>query len=203
MKTTIKSSAFIITLAGLAGCAGAPEPFAFATSYATFEALEMEFAAQTVALVDEDGDLTDPEDISTVADFDAAPSGTVTYNGAILASEEDLGGTMIGQLQLDVAFDTNSLTGTAGNFIHDEDGVYVGLLTGNSTFTDSVVVDNNFTMTLSGALSNGGSAYDTDLALQGNFLNDGGPLDTIAGDADLNLGEGAPVYEEGAFAVVD
>lgn len=203
MHIVTKTSVLLISILGLAACETPSEPFAFDTTFSSFADMETAFQASTDALVDEDGALVDTDDISQSADFAAADLGSTIYNGAIIASEEDDGGTLIGQLQLEVAFDTNTMDGRAGNFFHSEDGAVTGTLLGNTTFVRDVDVDadqNHFTMALTGALSENGRGYAATIDLEGNFLNGTNEIESIAGDATVNLGEGAATYEEGAFA---
>lgn len=203
MNLAISKIALGISIAGLAACDELAAPFAFDETFTTFAEIDTAFSGQTAALVDDDGALIDVDDISTSADFGATATGTVAYTGAIITTETDTTDQMIGQLQLDVAFDTNTINGTAGNFIHSTDGAYEGTLLGNGVIDRTVTdEDNHFDMSLAGALSNGGSGFAAEVVLGGNFVNGTDPIDTIAGDADLTLGDDAPLYDEGGFAVV-
>lgn len=203
MNLSFKASIITLAAFGVAGCEPAPEPFAFDTTYTDYATMSAALAPTVTELTDEDGDLDVAVEISDIDSFNAAPTGTVTYNGAVIIPEEG-GGTMIGQLQLDVAFGTNSMDGTAGNFIHSVDGAYAGLLLGNATIDRQLTnPPDHFGMELTGSLSNGGNAYAATLDLAGNFLDDGmNPLFAVAGDAGLDLGAGGPEYGEGAFAAV-
>lgn len=203
MHIATKTSVLLIGAISLAGCEAPGPPFAFGTTYDSFGDIETAFAASTAVLVEEDGDLIDNDDISQVADFDVMADGTAIYDGAIVANEVDDGGTLIGQLQIEVAFATDTMDGRAGNFISSVDGALTGTLLGNTTFVRTVDVDleeNNFEMTLIGALSANGEAYDATIDLQGNFLNGVADVESVAGDADLDFGASGPVFEEGAFA---
>jgi hypothetical protein len=194
----------LISALGLAACEETSAPFEVDQNFTTFADIEAAFQASTDALVDDDGELVDTDTISQSADFAAADLGTTIYNGAIIASETDEDdGTLIGQLQLEVAFDTNTMDGRASNFIHSEDGALAGTLLGNTTFMRDVDVDadeNHFTMALTGALSENGNGYNATIDLEGNFLNGTDEIENIAGDATVNLGDGAPTYQDGAFA---
>ncbi len=203
MNVAVTKIALGLGVIGLAACEEVSEPFAFDTTYATFAEIDTAFSAQTAALVNTDGSLVNAGNISTAADFGATATGSVAYNGAIIATQTGTTDQMIGQLQLDVDFDSNSLSGTAGNFIHSTDGDYIGTLTGNGVIDRNVTGgDNHFDMAMTGALSNGGNSFAANVALEGNFLNGTDPIEAIAGDADLSLGDGAPEYNEGGFAVL-
>jgi hypothetical protein len=222
MQTATKTCLLLISAIGLAGCDGPAEPFAFATTYDTFDDIETAFEASTLALVDEDGALAvDTDAISQSASFAAVSSGTTTYTGAIIAKEENIpenpddGRTLIGQLQLDVAFDTNTMNAYAGNFIFNNDDALTGTLTGNGGFVresvedpvDSGFFDPHFTdtdMTLTGGLSGpNGETYNANIGLTGYFLDIGGDVGSIAGVADVDFGDPDVVFVEGAFAVTD
>ena len=203
MHIATKTSVLLIGAIGLAGCEAPGPPFAFGTTYNSFGDIETAFAASTAALVEEDGEVVETDDISQVADFDVMADGTAIYDGAIIANEVDDGGTLIGQLQIEVAFATDTMDGRAGNFISSVDGALTGTLLGNTTFVRTVDVgleENNFEMALIGALSGNGEAFDATINLQGNFLNGVSGVESVAVDADIDLGGSGPVFEEGAFA---
>ncbi|MCK0094396.1 hypothetical protein MWU60_02340 [Yoonia sp. F2084L] len=203
MNVAVTKIALGLGVIGLAACEEVSEPFAFDPTFATFADINSAFSAQTAALVNTDGALVNAGNISTATDFGATATGSVAYKGAIIASQTGTTDRMIGQLQLDVAFDTNTVSGTAGNFIHSTDGDYVGTLTGNGVIDRNVTGgDNHFDMAMTGALSNGGNSFAANVALEGNFLNGTDTIEAIAGDADLSLGDGAPEYNEGGFAVL-
>lgn len=203
MNVATRISVLFVGVFGLAACEAPGAPFAFSTTYNSFGDIETAFAASTAALVEADGDLIDNDDISQVADFDVMADGTAIYDGAIIAKEVDDGSTLIGQLQIEVAFATDTMDGRAGNFINSVDGALTGTLLGNTTFVRTVGVDleeDNFEMELTGALSGNGEAYDATITLQGNFLNGVSDIESVAGDADLDFGPTGPAFEEGAFA---
>ena len=204
MHIATKTGVLLIGAIGLAGCEAPGAPFAFGTTYDNFTDIETAFAASTAALVDEDGDVVDTDDISQGDDFDVLAGGTAIYDGAIVASEVDDGGTLIGQLQIEVAFATDTMEGRAGNLIHSVDGALTGTLLGNTTLVRNVNVgleEDHFEMSLIGALSGtGGEAYAATIDLQGNFLNGGSDIESVAGDADIDFGPSGPEFEEGAFA---
>ncbi|MGJ8587020.1 MAG: hypothetical protein ACSHXW_02610 [Yoonia sp.] len=220
MQTATKTCLLLISAIGLAGCDGPAEPFAFATTYTSFASLETaveeSFDPAMTPIVNEDGTLVDNTMISKSIDFGA--SGTTTYTGAILAQEADSGDgrAVIGQLQLDVAFDTSTMVGHAGNFFisESEDGsipevALNGTLTddGNGSFDRllGTTDEPHFTgMSLSGALSGpNAEEYNANITLEGYFLNAPGTVDAIAGSAVVDFGDTAPDFEEGAFAVTD
>ncbi len=225
MQTVTKTSLLLIGALGLAGCDGPAEQFEFATTYDTFDGIETALEASTLALVDTDGTLQESVAIAETDDFPGT-GGTTTYTGAIIAQEADGGAdrTVIGQLQLDVAFNTSTMVGHAGNFFisesadgNTEEVALNGTLTddGNGSFnrllgaTDdgSGVVTNvpHFTgMSLSGALSGpNAEEFDAQVTLEGYFLNDVGTVDAIAGEAVVDFGDTAPVFDDGAFAVTN
>jgi len=210
MHHMTKFTALVLGTFGLVACDGASDPFAFDPTFANFDDINGKLGTAAEGLVD-DGEL---EDTATLAsndftvsdsdDFDAVTAGNVTYNGAIIAEREDASSTLIGQLQVEVAFGTNTMEGRAGNFIDSVDGSYTGLLLGNTTFDEDADPDNDdnhFDMELSGALSNGGNGGEATVTLDGYFLNDDAePIGIIAGGATVDLGEAGPDYDPGAFA---
>lgn len=219
MQTVTKTSLLLIGALGLAGCDGPAEQFEFAETYTTFEDYDA-LATFPETLVDEDG-LRTTDDIAQPDNFATAGTGTTSYTGAILtetvSSGDEASRLLVGQLQLDVAFSTDTITGYAGNFIYEDDEALNGTLTGNGGFVrvsepDPDDADNfspHFTgMNLTGALSGpNGEAYDANVALTGYFLADGtdseSPVDSIAGIAEFDFGATGPEFETGIFAVTD
>lgn len=201
MHIATKTSVLLIGAIGLAGCDGPLDPFAFDTTYTTFADIDAAFSDEVEANVDEDGDLQEPGDRSDIATLEAE-SGTSIYNGAIVAQEESSGPVMIGQLQLEVNFDTTRIDGTAGNFIKSNDDVVDGTLFGSGVYNTDYSADANghhFNMDLEGALTDNGMTYDTTIALGGNFIDTNGDANDIAGDADITM-TGGPVFDDGAFS---
>ncbi|PXW70263.1 hypothetical protein C7964_102148 [Loktanella sp. PT4BL] len=217
MQTVTKTSLLLIGALGLAGCDGPAEQFEFATTFDNFA--DLQSISDPDDLVNDDGSLVDDTKIAQSADFAGVASGVTSYTGAVSALEEndttnpDDGRTLIGQLQLDVAFDTNTMVGHAGNFIFSTGDALTGTLTGNGGFVrdavenpvDSAEFDPHFEgIPLIGALSGpNGEAYDATIGLTGYFLNDGSMVDSIAGEAVFDFGPAGPNFEEGAFAVTD
>lgn len=218
MQTVTKTSLLLLGALGLAGCDGPAEQFEFAETYTTFDDYDA-LAAFADALVDEDG-LRTTDDIAQPANFATAGTGTTSYTGAILTqttSGAEPIRILVGQLQLDVAFSTDTITGYAGNFIYDNDEALNGTLIGNGGFVresvestpDAEDFSPHFTgMNLTGPLSGpNGEAYDANIALTGYFLANGtdsmSPVDSIAGTADVNFGGTGPEFELGIFAVTD
>ncbi len=202
MHTAIKTSALCICAFGVAACDGPTEPFAFDTTYTTFAEISAAFQADVNANVEPNGLLVNPLDISESDDFNSVDGGSAIYNGAIIADERVSGERVIGQLQIEADFDTDRIDGRAGNFIRSNNDALTGTLFGNSTFTRDAETDpdgNNFTMDLTGTLDDGGTLLDTTIALQGNFLSNGGDVSDVAGDADITV-DGGLEFEDGAFS---
>ncbi len=184
MQTATKTCLLLISAIGLAGCDGPAEPFAFATTYDTFDNIETALEASTLALVGTDGTIQEGVAIAETADFPVA-GGTTTYTGAIIAQEADGGAdrTVIGQLQLDVAFDTSTMVGHAGNFfISESDDGSIPEVALNGTLTDDgngsfdrllgTTDEPHFTgMSLTGGALSGpnGEEYNANIALEGYF----------------------------------
>jgi hypothetical protein len=222
MQTATKISLLLISAIGLAGCDGPSEPFAFATTFDDFASYE---PLQTFAeaLLDDDGEIITTADIAQPGNFPTPGAGSTSFTGAIIAVQPATGAVpddsrvLVGQLQLDVAFDTNTMDGYAGNFIYDNNDALIGTLTGNGVFVRESVQDpaddDNFSphfsdMTLTGGLSGpNGEAYNANIALTGYFLADGdvanSPVDSIAGIADIDFGDSGPDFDPGIFAVTD
>jgi hypothetical protein len=201
MQTVTKTSLLLIGALGLAGCDGASEPFEFATTYTTFADIDVALSSEVDSNVDEDGDLLLLSERSSVATLEAE-SGTSIYNGAIIAQEESSGPVMMGQLQLEVDFDTTRIDGIAGNFIKSNDDVVDGTLFGAGSFDSDFTADGNghhFNLDLEGALTDNGVTYATTITLGGNFIDTNGNADNIAGDADIVM-DGGPIFDEGAFS---
>ncbi|MEJ8560719.1 hypothetical protein QTO30_05390 [Yoonia sp. GPGPB17] len=202
MHIATKTSVLLISAIGLAGCDEASEPFAFDTTYTNFADISNAFSADVDLNVDEDGDLQNLADRSETATLEAE-SGSAIYNGAIVAQQESSGPVMIGQLQLEVDFDTTGIDGRAGNFIKSNDEVVDGTLFGTGNFNPDFSADANghhFNMDLEGVLVDDGTGYNTTITLGGNFLDTNGDADDIAGDADIIM-DGGPVFDDGAFSV--
>lgn len=201
MHTATKTSVLLIGAIALAGCDGPLEPFAFDTTYTTFAEIDVALSGEVDANVDEDGDLLLLSERSAIATLEAE-SGTSTYNGAIVAQEESSGIFMMGQLQLEVDFDTTRIDGIAGNFIKSNDDIVDGTLFGSGNYDPDFTADaatHHFNMDLEGALTDDGVTYDTTITLGGNFIDTNGAANDIAGDADIIM-LGGPVFDEGAFS---
>ncbi|KQI72574.1 hypothetical protein AN191_06035 [Loktanella sp. 5RATIMAR09] len=219
MKTATKTSLLFLGAIGLAGCDGPAEPFEFATTFDSFEDYGA-LSAFADALVDEDG-LRTTDDIAQPDNFATAGTGTTSYTGAILTdtrpTDSETSRLLVGQLQLDVAFSTDTITGYAGNFIYEDNEALNGTLIGNGGFVrvseqdpdNADVFSPHFTdMNLVGGLSGpNGEAYDANIALTGYFLADGtnpdSPVDSIAGIAVFDFGTTGPAFETGIFAASD
>ncbi|EBA11012.1 hypothetical protein [Roseobacter sp. CCS2] len=202
MNRVTKTSLLLIGTIGLAGCDGASEAFEFDPTFNSFAEINAALAPDVSAAAEKDGTLTSfaNSNISDSDDFDTLTTGSVTYNGAIIAEQTSDAGTLIGQLQITADLDTNALDGIAGNFFHSEDGEVGGRMFGSSTFTQDVGSDgDHFEMQLSGNLEQGGTAFDATVDLTGNFFNDGDSVGQVAGDADFEFAGGGPEYEQGAF----
>ena len=220
MHTVTKTSLLLIGALGLAGCDGASEPFEFATTFDTFADYDPILTFADV-LIDEGGEIITTDDIAQPDNFATAGTGTTSYTGAILTetvpSDDEASRLLVGQLQLDVAFSTDTITGYAGNFIYQDNEALNGTLIGNGGFVrvseqdpdDADVFSPHFTgMNLTGALSGpNGEAYDANIALTGYFLAEGdvpgSAVDSIAGTADFDFGNTGPEFETGIFAVTD
>ena len=200
MHHMTKFSALVLGTFGLAACDGASDPFAFDQTYATFADIQDAFQSDVNANVEANGLLVNPLNASVSDDFNSVDGGSAIYNGAIIADEEVSGERVIGQLQIEADFGTDALDGRAGNFIRSNNDQITGTLFGSSTFTRDVDLDgNHFTMDLTGTLDDDGTSLDTTIALQGNFLNNGGDVTDVAGDADITVGNGL-LFDPGAFS---
>jgi hypothetical protein len=204
MHHMTKISALVLGTFGLAACDGASDPFAFDKTYTTFAEIQGDFQTDVLANVEINGRLQPATDISETADFASVDGGSAIYNGAIIADEEVSGDRVIGQLQIEADFGTDRLDGRAGNFIREGDDIISGTLFGSSAFTRDATSDpddngNHFTMDLFGTLDDDGTSLVTTIALEGNFLNNGGDVTDVAGDADITVGSGL-LFDQGAFS---
>ena len=173
MHSATKTSLFLIGAIGLAGCDGASAPFAFDPTFNSFNEINAALTPDVQAVVDDDGDLLagPAANISDSTDFDMLTTGSVTYNGAIIAQEAYDGGSLNGRLQITADLDNSGLEGTAGNFFHSEDGEVSGLMFGNSTFTEDIGTNgDHFEMQHSGNLAQGGTGFDATVDQIGNFF---------------------------------
>lgn len=178
MKHGIRYLALAGSVALLAGCGGGGD-----SEVDTFAQMEADARAAAAGYLDPDtGALLVAERTSLPA------SGSASYDGYV-GGEVD-GAGLIGELSLDVTFavgDNGTITGEAKNFEHETDGAYTGTLTvsggnilpGAPGDADTVAAD------LSGTLSNGGTNYSTDIALDGAFMGGTGTdtPDAIGGAA--------------------
>lgn len=200
MHFATKTSVLLLGTLGLAACDGPTETFAFDTTYTSFADISAAFQADVDANVNENGLLQPTTNIAMNDDFDTFNGGSVTYNGAIIADETVSGERVIGQLQIEATFDTNRIDGRAGNFIRSDNDALAGTLFGSSNFTRDVDGDgNHFDMDLTGTLDDNGTSLDTTIALQGNFLSNGGDVSDVAGDADITVSNGLE-FDDGAFS---
>jgi len=200
MHNMTKISALVLGTFGLVACDGASDPFEFGKTYTTFAEIQGDFQTDVYANVESNGLLRSGLDVSESADFNSVDGGSAIYNGAIIADETVSGNRVIGQLQIEADFDTDRLDGRAGNFIRSNNDVLTGTLFGSSSFSRDVGTDgNHFTMDLTGTLDDDGTALATTIALEGNFLNDGGDVTDVAGDADITVGTGL-LFDQGAFS---
>jgi hypothetical protein len=131
---------------------------------------------------DANGDLLAGVTPAAAGDITAAPNATYTgYVGG------DVGGdTLVGELTVNADFGANTATNTATGFFHETDGAYAGTLTGAGVIQPTAPAGTpQISTTLTGDLTNGGSTYATDLALDGSFVENGlDPVGAMAGTAD-------------------
>ncbi|MBD3805268.1 MAG: hypothetical protein IE919_18820 [Thioclava sp.] len=112
---------------------------------------------------------------------DLPDSGTATYSGYVGGDVQ--GGRLIGELSLTASLasgDSGTVTGSATNFQHENNGAYTGTLqmTNGAIHPGGTTSDpDTFTGDLTGDLVNGGTTYDTNLGLDGSFFggDDGDP----------------------------
>lgn len=178
MKHGIRFLALAGSLALLTGCGGGGD-----SEVDTFSRMEADARAAAAGYVDPDtGALLAAERSSLPA------SGTASYDGYV-GGEVD-GAGLIGELSLDVTFgvgDNGTITGSATNFQHETDGAYTGTLTvsGGNILPGAPGAEDTVAADLGGTLSNGGTAYSTDIALDGAFMGGTGAEtpDAIGGSA--------------------
>lgn len=195
MKHGIKYLALAGSVALLAGCGGSGGD----SEVDTFTQMEADARTAAAGYVDtETGALLAAERTTLPT------TGTASYDGYVGGDVD--GAVLIGELSLDVAFavgDNGTITGSATNFQHETDGAYTGTLTvsggnilpgGDPATEDAVAGD------LTGTLSNGGTGYATDIALDGAFMGGTGTEtpDAIGGSA---LGTVGTDLFEGIFIV--
>jgi len=145
--------------------------------------------------VDANGDLLAGVEVTDPENF---PSGNVTYSGFITGSVDNV--DLTGALQIEADFDDETFVATADNFIDETDVSYSGSLTGDdgtiNTEGDADVPQ--LVVTIDGSLAAEGETFDTSLALDGDFVSDGG---AAAGLAEGSVG--SDIFEDGLFAVAE
>lgn len=195
MKHTIKYLALTGSVALLSACGGGGGD----STVNTFAQLEADARAAAAGYID-------PDTGALLADArNSLPAtGTASYEGYIGGDVDGAG--LIGELSLGVEFaagDNGTVTGSATNFQHETDGAYTGTLTvnnGNVLPGGGVGGEDLLAGDLQGSLSNGGTDYATDIALDGSFLGGTGAEtpDAIAGGAFGDFGDS---FFEGIFIV--
>lgn len=174
---TLASAGFV---AALAACeSGSNEVVDFATLSMNADTLQSKYT-------DGNGNLLAGQSRSAPADIPA--SGTANYAGYV-AGDVD-GSSLVGELTIEAAFATNTISSTATNFIHETDGDYTGDLTGSGPLTRTPPAGvPQVSTTLDGTLSNAGTDYATTIALEGDLTANGSdPVGTVAGVADGLVG---------------
>lgn len=182
MKNLGKATMCAVSLAVLAGC-GSSDP---AVAAPTFLQLNAAAVAMQSKYTDANGDLLAGVTPATAVDINAAPNATYTgYVGG------DLGGdTLVGALEVNADFGASTATSTATGFIHETDGAYAGLLTGSGVIAPTAPAGTpQISTTVAGDLTNGGTTYATNIALDGSFVANGAdPVGAVAGTADGTVG---------------
>ncbi len=156
----------VLVMAFLAGCSDSGQEGAVETSppagYAAYEA-EMAGLQATWGGVA----VTDPATLPL--------SGSARYDGVLRLDSETAAGNVLldGALQLDVAFASDSLSGSAGNFVSQAEVPYDGILTiANGVIDRLADTSTSYTILadLSGALTGGGETLNYAITLNGDFL---------------------------------
>lgn len=181
-----------LSLTALTGCGSSSTPTAAAPTFA-----DLDLAASTMQAkyTDANGDLTVPR--ASELDINAAPN--ATYTGYV--SGDDAGDTLVGNLTVNADFGAGTATNTATGFIHETDGDYAGILTGGGTILANAPAGvPQISTSLTGDLTDGGGViYNMDIALDGDFVADGGdPVGAMAGEATFQINGGLP--SPGTFA---
>lgn len=175
----------VAATAVVAGCSNSddtPDP-----GYASFAEIAPDAIAMRSAYVDVDGNFL--MGVVPATDADIPDSGTAQYLGFVAG---DLNGAdLIGQLTVDVMFQTETISSSATNFFHETQGAYTGTLAGTGVLVPDQLLVPQISTSLVGTLTNNSVDYATNIALEGDIVANG--VDTagaIAGYADGNVGMG-------------
>jgi hypothetical protein len=191
MKKQVKYLVLAGTVAALAGCGGGGgTTLSTGDDYDSMLAKATTMANDTGVIDSNTGELIGTE--RTVV----PTSGTAEYKGYVGGTLD--GDGFIGKLTLTADFSGGgSVEGSATNFQRDTvDGAYTGALAMPSTdIVTNPAGDQQFTGTLTGPLTNGGTVHDTSIALEGYFY--GGT------DDDLTQPTTAAGYAEGSVGATD
>ena len=188
MTHHLKSIAIVGVCAALAGCSSNSTGLGGLTSVT-----EVNDAADTMAAANSFDMDTGLFSVATRTDAEDVTANNASYEGFIAG---DLGGgeEIAGELAMTVDFTGGTdVSGTADNFYHNLDGAYTGTLTmaGGAVDPGALVGDPSLLQgTLSGTLSNGGTDYATNIALDGEFTGGAGAATptAVGGFADGNVG---------------
>ena len=190
MNNAFKLAAAVGLATLVSGCGGSST----GEETSSYVSLSTSALAMADPYVDSDGNLKD----GVVARTDVPVVGSANYAGYIGGELTPAGGGdaagIVGELALNANFGTGVVTGSATNFQHETDGAYTGTLTADGTsaisFGGTNLDEDTLGATLSGTLSNGGTNYATDIALDGVFIGGVGAAapDAVAGYADGTVG---------------
>ena len=211
MKLKIKLLAAAGLAALTAGCGGSggdPVELAFADYSEIKDAADLAevnigFAAGAAATVPFTAGSTTEVALTAVAG-NASYVGFVRVNDGVLVNPDEL----VGALKLDMDFNTDTLTGSANNFYHSTNGAYTGDLSlAGGTIADGGPFPDTLSGDLIGNLTNGGTTYETEILLDGEFQDAfviGDPFvdapDAIGGTAVATLDDnGAVDFYDGSF----
>jgi hypothetical protein len=171
-----------VSLLALAGCGGSGTTTP-TQSFADVDAVATVLQAQ---YTDANGDLL--AGIAAASGTDINSSANATYSGYVAG---DVGGDiLVGTLSVEADFGARTTNSTATGFFHETDGAYAGTLSGVGVISPSAPAGvPQVSASLTGNLTLGGVDTATDLALDGNFIPNGGdPTGAIAGTADGTFG---------------
>ncbi|WP_439154315.1 hypothetical protein [Yoonia sp.] len=186
MKKYVMFFAVGTSVALVAGCDSVDDETP--AGYTSFADIEVDADAMQALYTDANGNLI--TGITPATALEIPDTGNATYNGFVAG--EVAGSRLIGELTVTTFFDPGlgSITSSATNFYHENDGAYTGTLNGTGVLDQTATVP-QISTNLDGDLTNGGVVYDTSIALEGDIIANGSdPIGAVAGFADGSLDSG-------------
>ena len=152
-----------------------------------FDTIISSASAQSSTYLDSDGQPL--AGATRAADSVLAGQSGGTFDGFISGATDE--GAFVATLELTVDFADADLTGTATDFRFEDDTVLTGSVTGAGSINTNSPL-NQVDLTLTGPLTESGTARTTSLALDGDFYQAGtDATGAVAGEVDGSIGSAA------------